>query len=81
MLLNEIGRGKSEIAESIVTTSPDVTVSTNLGPWVNRRGTNVFAFAVVANLMPEDVLVAGLVGTVIELEASALLRLIDAPAR
>ena len=22
----------------IVTTSPDVTVSTNLGPWVNRRG-------------------------------------------
>ena len=24
--------------ERIVTTSPDVTVSTNLGPWVNRRG-------------------------------------------
>ncbi|MET0538524.1 MAG: transketolase [Xanthobacteraceae bacterium] len=38
MLLNELGRGKSEIAERIVTTSPDVTVSTNLGPWVNRRG-------------------------------------------
>jgi pyruvate dehydrogenase E1 component len=38
MLLNEIGRGKSDIAERIVTTSPDVTVSTNLGPWVNRRG-------------------------------------------
>ncbi len=37
-LLNELGRGKSEIAERIVTTSPDVTVSTNLGPWVNRRG-------------------------------------------
>ena len=26
------------IAERIVTTSPDVTVSTNLGAWVNRRG-------------------------------------------
>src|SRR5207253_824948 len=37
-LLNELGRGTSEIAERIVTTSPDVTVSTNLGPWVNRRG-------------------------------------------
>jgi pyruvate dehydrogenase E1 component len=37
-LLNEIGREKSELAARIVTTSPDVTVSTNLGPWVNRRG-------------------------------------------
>jgi len=37
-LLNELGRGKAEIAARIVTTSPDVTVSTNLGPWVNRRG-------------------------------------------
>ncbi len=37
-LLNELGRGKSAIAERIVTTSPDVTVSTNLGAWVNRRG-------------------------------------------
>src|SRR5262249_56438920 len=37
-LLNELGRGSSEIAERIVTTSPDVTVSTNLGGWVNRRG-------------------------------------------
>ena len=37
-ILNEIGRGDSEFARRIVTTSPDVTVSTNLGPWVNRRG-------------------------------------------
>ncbi len=40
-ILAEIGRGQgecAELAESIVTTSPDVTVSTNLGPWVNRRG-------------------------------------------
>jgi pyruvate dehydrogenase E1 component len=37
-ILNEIGRGDSEFAQRVVTTSPDVTVSTNLGPWVNRRG-------------------------------------------
>ncbi|MGC1779430.1 MAG: transketolase [Xanthobacteraceae bacterium] len=37
-LLNEIAREKSPLASRIVTTSPDVTVSTNLGPWVNRRG-------------------------------------------
>jgi pyruvate dehydrogenase E1 component len=36
-LLNEIGRGTTLFAARIVTTSPDVTVSTNLGPWVNRR--------------------------------------------
>ena len=40
-ILAEIGRGQgehAELARRIVTTSPDVTVSTNLGPWVNRRG-------------------------------------------
>jgi pyruvate dehydrogenase E1 component len=37
-ILNEIARGEKELAARIVTTSPDVTVSTNLGPWVNRRG-------------------------------------------
>ena len=37
-ILNEIARGESELARRIVTLSPDVTVSTNLGPWVNRRG-------------------------------------------
>ena len=37
-LLNEIGKQKSALAERLVTASPDVTVSTNLGPWVNRRG-------------------------------------------
>ncbi|MED6308743.1 MAG: transketolase, partial [Pseudomonadota bacterium] len=26
------------LADAIVTTSPDVTVSTNLGPWVNQKG-------------------------------------------
>ncbi|MEL6198320.1 MAG: transketolase, partial [Pseudomonadota bacterium] len=39
-ILDDIGRDKSEgsLAERIVTTAPDVTVSTGLGPWVNRRG-------------------------------------------
>ncbi|MGZ5999805.1 MAG: transketolase, partial [Rhizomicrobium sp.] len=37
-ILNDIGREQSALAAHIVTTSPDVTVSTNLGAWVNRRG-------------------------------------------
>ncbi len=37
-LLNELARENSALADRIVSTSPDVTVSTNLGPWVNRRG-------------------------------------------
>lgn len=37
-LMNEIGKSKEGYASRIVTTSPDVTVSTNLGAWVNRRG-------------------------------------------
>jgi len=37
-LLNELAREQSDLASRIVTTSPDVTVSTNLGAWVNRRG-------------------------------------------
>ena len=37
-ILDEIARAGGPLADRIVTTSPDVTVSTNLGPWVNRRG-------------------------------------------
>lgn len=37
-ILNEIARQDGELAARIVTTAPDVTVSTNLGAWVNRRG-------------------------------------------
>ncbi len=37
-LLDQIARTDSDLADRIVTTSPDVTVSTNLGSWVNRRG-------------------------------------------
>jgi pyruvate dehydrogenase E1 component len=35
-LLNELARGDTPLAAHIVTASPDVTVSTNLGSWVNR---------------------------------------------
>ena len=37
-LLAHIARDHTDLADRIVTTSPDVTVSTNLGAWVNRRG-------------------------------------------
>ncbi len=37
-LLGDIAAADGAFAERIVTASPDVTVSTNLGPWVNRRG-------------------------------------------
>ncbi|MGB1875417.1 MAG: transketolase [Rhodospirillaceae bacterium] len=36
-IMNMLGRGTSDMAKHIVTTSPDVTVSTNLGGWVNQR--------------------------------------------
>ena len=38
LILNELARSSEPLADRIVTTSPDVTVSTNLGAWVNRRG-------------------------------------------
>jgi pyruvate dehydrogenase E1 component len=37
-LLGALASEQSELASRLVTTSPDVTVSTNLGAWVNRRG-------------------------------------------
>ena len=37
-ILLELSRSEPAVAERIVTTSPDVTVSTNLGAWVNQRG-------------------------------------------
>lgn len=37
-ILVEIARSDSALSNRIVTTSPDVTVSTNLGGWVNQRG-------------------------------------------
>lgn len=37
-ILNDLGRGDSELAAHIVTTTPDVTVTTNMAGWVNQRG-------------------------------------------
>ena len=37
-ILHELSRGNTDLASRIVTASPDVSVSTNLGPWVNQRG-------------------------------------------
>lgn len=52
LILNELGREKTELAERIVTTAPDVTVSTNLGAWVNRRG--LFAKSALADLFKKE---------------------------
>jgi pyruvate dehydrogenase E1 component len=51
-LLNELGKQSSPLAQRIVTTSPDVTVSTNLGPWVNRR--SLFAREAMADTFKSE---------------------------
>jgi pyruvate dehydrogenase E1 component len=38
MILSELAATDHPLADRIVTTAPDVTVSTNLGGWVNKRG-------------------------------------------
>jgi len=50
-IMNEIGRSSGDFARRVVTSSPDVTVSTNLGGWVNQAG--VFARAAKADLFRE----------------------------
>jgi pyruvate dehydrogenase E1 component len=50
--LDAIARTESDLADRILTTSPDVTVSTNLGPWVNRRG--LFAREEVADTFRDE---------------------------
>ncbi|MBC7586250.1 transketolase [Tardiphaga sp. vice352] len=52
LVLHELARGDTELASRIVTASPDVTVSTNLGAWVNRRG--LFARAEKADLFRSE---------------------------
>ena len=51
-ILDSIAKSKSAISERIVTTSPDVTVSTNLSGWVNRQG--LFARNVQADVFKEQ---------------------------
>ena len=38
VIMHDLAKGDTALSKRIVTTSPDVTVSTNLGGWVNRRG-------------------------------------------
>jgi len=52
LILNEIARGSERFADRIVTTSPDVTVSTNLGAFVNRRG--LFAREALADTFRQE---------------------------
>jgi pyruvate dehydrogenase E1 component len=51
-VMGELARDDSELAARIITTSPDVTVSTSLGPWVSRR--SVFNRADHADVFKEE---------------------------
>ncbi len=51
-IMDSMAREKAPLAERIVTTSPDVTVSTNLGGWVNRRG--LFAREEIADTFRDE---------------------------
>jgi pyruvate dehydrogenase E1 component len=51
-ILAELAATSGPLAERIVTTSPDVTVSTNLGGWVNKRG--LFARDVMADTFKKE---------------------------
>jgi pyruvate dehydrogenase E1 component len=55
-ILLDLSKASGPLADRVVTTSPDVTVSTNLGAWVNQRGlfrrrdmADVFAQAKIAS--------------------------------
>ncbi|GGE31471.1 pyruvate dehydrogenase E1 component [Agaricicola taiwanensis] len=52
LVMHEIAKSDTEFARRIVTASPDVTVSTNLGAWVNRRG--LFAREEMADLFRKE---------------------------
>ncbi len=52
LLMHEIAKGGTPFADRVVTTSPDVTVSTNLGAWVNRRG--LFARTEMADIFRKE---------------------------
>src|ERR687891_741939 len=51
-LMGELARDEGELAARIVTASPDVTVSTSLGPWVSRR--SVFNRAEHADVFKQE---------------------------
>jgi pyruvate dehydrogenase E1 component len=52
LLMHEIAKSGTPFADRVVTTSPDVTVSTNLGAWVNRRG--LFARTELADVFKKE---------------------------
>jgi pyruvate dehydrogenase E1 component len=56
-LLNEISRADTPLSRRIITCSPDVTVSTNLGPWVNRKG--VFGREALKDTFREEKVASG----------------------
>lgn len=51
-ILDDLAKGDSDLAARIVTTSPDVTGTTSLGPWVNRR--KLFARAARADTFMDE---------------------------
>ena len=55
-VLDQLAQNGEAIADRIITTSPDVTVSTNLGPWVNRRG--LFARREIADTFKDERIVS-----------------------
>ena len=52
LILSDLAKTAHPLADRIVTTAPDVTVSTNLGGFVNRRG--LFAKAELADLFKKE---------------------------
>jgi pyruvate dehydrogenase E1 component len=56
-ILNEIGRTNTAMAERILTVSPDVTVSTNLGSWVNRK--KLFAHTEKPDVFEQENIMSG----------------------
>ena len=56
-ILNEIAHCDAAFVDRIITTSPDVTVSTNLGAWVNYR--NLFARQAMVDVFREEKVVSG----------------------
>jgi pyruvate dehydrogenase E1 component len=51
-ILLDLSKAGGELAGRVVTTSPDVTVSTNLGAWVNQRG--LFRRAEIADVFAKE---------------------------
>jgi len=52
LILYELARSEHALADRVVTASPDVTVSTNLGGWVNRR--RLFAREAAADIFKRE---------------------------